>query len=244
MFSSTPTMASAQGDYIVLLHGIGRNAASMNKMEKFFTKQGYNVLNIDYPSTEKSLEDLTEHIAKKVDAFNLDKTRKIHFIGYSMGGLLVRTVLNKHRPENLGRAVLVAAPNKGSEVADLIKDNWFYKKLYGPAGQQLTTDQDNIEKLLGEIDYSVGVIAGDRSIDPVSYFIIPGENDGKVAVDRTKTKGMADHITIHATHTFIMNNTEALTQAANFLKNGAFDKTAEPEPEIKSDTKQKKPYNP
>ncbi|MBV1929047.1 MAG: alpha/beta fold hydrolase [Gammaproteobacteria bacterium] len=241
MFSSTPTASSAQGDYVVLLHGIGRNAASMNKMEKFFTKQGYNVLNIDYPSTEKSLEDLTDHVAKHVDKFNLDKTRKIHFVGYSMGGLLVRAVLNKHRPPNLGRAVLVAAPNQGSEIADLIKDNWFYKKLYGPAGQQLTTNQNNIEKLLGDIDYSVGVIAGDRSIDPVSYLIIPGENDGKVAVDRTKTKGMADHIIIHATHTFIMNNAEALTQAVNFLKNGAFDKTSL---EIKSDTKQKKPYNP
>jgi hypothetical protein len=141
-----------------------------------------------------------------------------------MGGLLVRGLLSKYPPNNLGRVVMLAPPNLGSEATDFWKEKWIYKYIYGPAGQQMTTDQSNLKNFFGKIDYELGIIAGDRSIDPFHSLIIPGSDDGKVAVDRTKVEKMKDHIVIHATHTFIMNNKKALLQTTNFLTRGYFNK--------------------
>ena len=37
-------------EYVVLLHGLARTSSSMNALETFLSEQGYEVLNIDYPS--------------------------------------------------------------------------------------------------------------------------------------------------------------------------------------------------
>jgi hypothetical protein len=76
---------------------------------------------------------------------------------------------------------------------------------------------------LGEVDFSVGIIAGDRSINWINSMMIPGPDDGKVSVVSTDVEGRLDHIVIHATHPLIMNNAEAIRQTLEFLKNGSFD---------------------
>ena len=135
-----------------------------------------------------------------------------------MGGLVVRAVLNKYRPENLGRVVQLASPNKGSEVADLLQENWLYQTFFGPAGQQLTTDQAGMDKILGEVDYELGVIAGNSTIDPASSYVIPGDDDGKVSVKSTRVEGMKAHLIVPASHTFFPSNEIVHRQTAHFFE--------------------------
>ena len=223
LFVLTPKMALAErGDHVVVLHGIAKSSESMKVMENFLKAHHYDVLNLGYPSTRHDLETLVHLIHQKVKNLYHDPHRKLHFVTHSMGGILVRVLLKRYPPENLGRVVMLAPPNRGSEAADLWKNNWLYKKILGPSGQQLTTDQKSLEKSLGKIDFELGVIAGDRSIDPLHSLIIPGPDDGKVAVLKTRIPGLKDHVTVHATHTFIMDNAEALNQTVHFLKNGKF----------------------
>lgn len=214
-------MADQKGDYVVLLHGIGRTSAAMAKLEKSLTADGYQVLNIDYPSREKSLADLVETIHPQIKNAAADTSRKLHFVGYSMGGLLARAYVKKYPPENVGRIVLLGTPNKGSEVADLLEKTAAFNWFYGPAGKELTT-AFNQESLFGKPDYDVGVIAGTRTVDPVSYFIIPGANDGKVSVESTKIDGMKDHLVLPVTHTFMPQNKTVIAQVKNFIKSGMF----------------------
>jgi pimeloyl-ACP methyl ester carboxylesterase len=209
--------------YVVLLHGIARGKGAMAKMEKALEQEGYIVLNIDYPSRKKPIEDLVADIRHVIEAARIPASKKLDFVGHSMGGLIIRAYIYKYKPENLGRVVMLGTPNQGSEVADFLADNFLYKRYYGPAGQQLITDQNRFEKIFGAIDYDLGVIAGDWSLDPISsLLIIPGKNDGKVAVARTKIKGMKDHIILHATHTFMPSNPGVIRQTAHFLKQGKF----------------------
>jgi pimeloyl-ACP methyl ester carboxylesterase len=223
---SSPSFAE-QTDSVVVLHGIARSFSSMETLVEHIEGKGCKVLNLDYPSTDYRIEDLIIRIHKQVNAFNQGITHKIHFVGYSMGCLLIRGLLNDYRPDNLGRVVMLAPPNLGSEAADFWKDNWIYQKIYGPAGQQLVTDQKGLEKILGQVDYELGVIAGDSSIDPLHSYIIPGPDDGKVAIARTMIGGMKDHIIIHASHTFIINNKNAFKQTTHFLDTGEFQKISD-----------------
>ena len=103
-----------------------------------------------------------------------------------------------------------------------MKNFWPYKKIYGPAGQQLTTDQSAVKHLFGEVNYELGIIAGNSTIDPIGSLIIPGVDDGKVAVERTKLEGMKDHIIVSASHSFFPSNKEVQKQTLHFLKNGNF----------------------
>ncbi len=212
-------------DCVVVLHGIARTYRSMRSLVKFLKAHGYPVLNVDYPSTRISLESLVEHINRKVTAFNRDPQRKIHFVGYSLGGLLSRGVIHRHRPTNLGRVVQLAPPNQGSEVADFWKNNFLFQWIFGPVGQDLGAEKKSFTRILGPVDYELGVIAGNRSWDPISFAMIEGPNDGKVSVESTKVPGLTDHIIIPATHTFIIYNRKAWNQTLHFLECGKFNWT-------------------
>lgn len=222
---SLPAYAG-KGDCAVLLHGIGRTKANMDEIREDLTDHGYNVLNIDYPSRNGTIPELAENIHPEVKKFLKGRKCKVHFVGYSLGTLVIRAYLSKHAPKKLGRFVMIAPPNKGSEVADFIGDTTAYKSFYGPAGQELRTKLD-YDILLGKLKGDVGVIAGDRSIDPISSFVIDGPDDGKVSIESTKIDGMKDHITIHATHTFITTNDETVAQTRYFIENGKFKRETE-----------------
>ncbi|MGI9352888.1 MAG: esterase/lipase family protein [Rhizobiaceae bacterium] len=221
-FAGAGIAAGQHKEQVILLHGIARSGSHMRDLEDFLKEKGYVVFNLDYPSTEHDLETLTAMVAGDI-AEQISPHKPVHFVGYSMGGIVVRGVLNKYRPDNLGRVVQLASPNGGSEVADVLKETWLFESIYGPAGQQLTTTETGIDELLGKVDYELGVIAGDFSIDPVSSSLIPGDDDGKVSVESTKVPGMRDHIVVDASHTFFPQNALVQKQTVNFLRTGFFD---------------------
>jgi pimeloyl-ACP methyl ester carboxylesterase len=224
MISFAGPVGAGKGDYVVILHGIARSSASMEPLAEYLRGNGYVPVNIDYPSTQYSIEGLVSRVHEKMEGMKLDPNRTTHFVGYSLGGLIVRGLIHKFRPNHLGRVVLMGPPNGGSEVADFWKGIFLFEWIYGPAGKELGTHEDAYRGLLGEVDFELGVIAGDRSIDPLSSAIIPGPDDGKVGIGRTRIRGMKGHIVVHATHTFMMSNEEVMAQTLHFLNHGNFQK--------------------
>jgi hypothetical protein len=216
-------------DGVVLLHGIMRSGRSLAKMERALREDDYLTLNLDYPARERNLKGITEELQEWIEQFSQGVDGRLHFVTHSMGGLVARALITQKRPPNLGHVVAIAPPNGGSEVADFLRDNPLYARLFGPAGAELTTRRsDELRALLGVVDYPLGVIAGDRTIDPISsLFILPRPNDGRVSVAHTRVEGMADHIVVPASHALIMNNPTVIGQTLHFLKYGRFKRSDE-----------------
>jgi len=219
-------MAGAQLDAmdgVVLLHGLCRTSASMDRMAAALTKAGYVVDNFDYASRRAGVGKLSEEvIGAAMKSHKLEGCDSIHFVTHSLGGILVRDYFSRHRDPRLGRVVMLGPPNQGSEVADHLKEWRIYRWVNGPAGAELGTDSESVPNQLGPVTFELGVIAGDRSINWINSLMITGSDDGKVSVRNTRVEGMKDQWVVHTAHPFLMRNREVIDATIRFLQHGKF----------------------
>ncbi len=208
---------------MVLLHGLGRTAGSMEKLETALRTAGYTTANVDYPSRSAAIAQLAESaVPRGIRQCRARGAQRIHFVTHSMGGILVRLYLDRHRLPELGRVVMLSPPNHGSEIADQLRDNTLYRWFNGPAGQEL--GRGGLPTHLGPVDYPVGIITGNKAAWWDRWFsrLLPGEDDGKVSVESARLEGMRDFLVVPYTHTFIMIREVVISQVIHFLRTGRF----------------------
>ncbi len=215
--------ALEEREVVALLHGIGRGAASMRKLADRLEVGGYRVENLDYPSTTASIDELLEGLDRDLAVCCADAPR-LHFVTYSLGGILVRAYLADENPPHLGRVVMIAPPNRGSEWVDQLGRSWLFEQTFGPVGGELGTEPESLPNRLAPPDFEFGVIAGTAAINPVGSLLIPGDDDGTVAVENTKLAGMSDFLALPHSHSFIMNSPKVAAATLRFLATGRFRK--------------------
>ena len=141
---------------------------------------------------------------------------------HSMGGILLRYYLENDNIDNLHRVVMLAPPNQGSQIVDFFRTVPGYILLNVPAGLQLGTNGDSVPLQLGTVDFDLGVIAGNRTINLILSQLLDNPDDGKVTVASTKVDGMCAFMEMPVTHAMMMRNNRVIGQIVNFLQTGRF----------------------
>lgn len=218
-------------DCVVLLHGLARRAASMKDMKKALEGAGFLVVNMDYPSREKPIEELAPTVGVGADMCAAADGGTVHFVAHSLGGIMIRQYLKTNTIENFGRAVMLGPPNHGSEVVDAMRDVPGYVWLNGPAGLQLGTDESSVPLSLGSVDFDVAVIAGTSSINLILSTHLPDPDDGKVSVASARLEGMCAMLEVDVAHPFLMTDDNILVEVESYLSTGRFVSEAAEYPE-------------
>jgi len=217
------TRGAEPGDTIVLLHGLCRTHRAMRKMAAGLREHGYRTVNVSYPTRHEPIEtlaacDLREMLAR----LPREPGKRVHFVTHSIGGIVVRQYLKDHVLPELGRVVMLSPPNQGSELSDRFGQTIVYRQATGPAGQQLGTATNSVPNTLGPVTFELGVIAGNRTLNPLYSSLIPGIDDGKVSITRAQVEGMRDFLIVPHSHTFIMRSDTVIAQTVRFLERGRF----------------------
>ncbi len=215
--TATPT-----ADYVVLLHGFNDTHGHMLLFEKRLNALGYHVINIDYPSHKLTIDETAYEIAALLDQ-KIDRSRTLHFVTHSMGGVVTRCLLQMYPQANLGRVVMLSPPHHGSEWADIAEKINIPQQLRSAPILQLRTKPDSFVQQLGDVEFELGVIGANRSFGAFTKPVFNGENDGVVAVDSMKVNGMKDFIVMRKLHITMVFSPRVIGQTAHFLANGQFD---------------------
>jgi pimeloyl-ACP methyl ester carboxylesterase len=209
-------------DLIVLIHGLNRTSFSMLPLQLAAQHHGYATRRWGYASRRHSIAQHAERLERELGRLLREHEGEVHFVTHSLGGIIVRAWLRRYSLPNLGRVVMLAPPNRGSEVADAFQRLGLDRLVGGVPCSELGTGPASAPNELPAVDYEVGVVAGDRSFNPLFSRWIGGPNDGKVAVARASVDGMKDFVVVQHGHTFLPMMPVAMAQTFSFLERGHF----------------------
>jgi triacylglycerol lipase len=192
-------------ELVVLVHGMGRSPASMWILARRLEADGYRVVNFGYRSTRGSVAELGARLGRRA-AERTGGAPRVHFVGHSLGTVIIRSMLAQAPPEHVGRVVMLAPPNQGAASAD----RWApHLGRVMPAIRELRTTPASTARTLA---LPAGVDVG----------IIAGEYDHKVRVAETRLDGARDHLVIRSFHSWMMNRTDVHRHIVTFLRHGRF----------------------
>lgn len=207
-------------DVVVLVHGLWMNGLELSMLgHRLRHEHGYDVRRFSYPT----LHGVTADICRDLAAFAADAVGegRVHFVGHSLGGVLVYRMLTESGAEAFnGKAVLLGSPLSGCKAARGAARFTALRPLLGP-------------HVLGELAESaqrawdghnaVGSIAGTLRMGTGQFFAhFDEENDGTVAVSETRIPGLADHIVLPHSHIGMLYARDVAMQVAHFLREGRF----------------------
>lgn len=206
---------------VVMLHGLGRTPAIFRRMKKSLQEAGYEAVAVSYPSLTKDVGDHAAHLERLLDG--LEDVERVSFVTHSLGGLVLRETLARDggwrdRLE-LGRAVMLAPPNQGSELARALNGAGSFHFFGGPSASQLGKGQSFAAPPPAlEFGVIAGGTADGRGFNP----LLSANNDGVVTVAETRLGGARDFLTVPVIHTVIAGAPETIAATLSFLAKGRF----------------------
>jgi pimeloyl-ACP methyl ester carboxylesterase len=178
----------------------------LEPLRRALARQGFRALNWRYGSLRGTIEAHAARLAGKAKELDEDAAvERLHFVGHSMGAIVVRRALAIARPRKLGRVVLLAPPNRGARLADLAL-RFFGRRL--TAAAELCSHPDSyVNRLAPAPDLDCGVIAASW--------------DHAVSLGSTHLAGQRDHLVLRSLHTLPLHR-HTPAQVGHFLREGRF----------------------
>lgn len=204
-------------ELVVLVHGLLMPGAATAFLARRLRAAGFDTLSFAYPSVRGNLEDIAARLARAVSQH---AAPRIHFVGHSLGGLVLLTMLHRHPDMNTGRALLLGSPCTACSAADQLARRPGWQLLVGRVLPAWRVQHG--EAVARRVE--TGMIAGTRRIGLGRFLVVlDGANDGMVTVEETRLRGLTDHVIMPVSHSGMLVSARVAHQADVFLRTGHFD---------------------
>ena len=208
---------------VVVLHGLWRTRRSMSTLAASFRGAGYEVIDVTYPSARASIEEHAAQVAGLLNRLS-GSDREVSFVTHSLGALVTRQLLARERDAWRGRhrvhrAVFIAPPNRGARLAEIGRKVPLLPWIYGEPMRQIA---GGFARELAGPGIPFATIAGGCGDGEGWNPLIPGDDDGVVAVAETRLRGAAGELVVRRLHTTIMKDPAAIDAAVEFIQRGVF----------------------
>jgi pimeloyl-ACP methyl ester carboxylesterase len=204
---------------VVFVHGLFLNGAEFGLMRRRLTaERGFGSHRFSYPTVRGSLDKTLEQLERFVSRIDAER---IHFVGHSLGGIVLSRFFERANDPRIGRVVMLGAPLGGSRSAQAVARHAFLRRVVGPlVARELV---DPCEPRRWNCTHELGVIAGSRPLGLGQFFAKFDEDcDGTVAVSETRLPGHKAHVTLPVSHMGMLLSAEVAHEVGEFLANGSF----------------------
>jgi pimeloyl-ACP methyl ester carboxylesterase len=207
---------------VVLVHGLWTHGLVMTVLDRRIVRSGYEASRFSYPSVRLTLTDNADRLADHCGGLPFGK---LHFLGHSLGGLVILRMLERAPRLPVGRIVLAGTPYVTSFAAARLEQL--------PGGRAMLGR--SVPEWLARAsvrrggNHEIGVIAGSLSagLGRLVARGLPAPNDGVVTVEETRLPDMCDHIVLPINHSGMLVSAAVARQACAFFRNGAFSRQPE-----------------
>jgi len=202
---------------VVTIHGLWMRAGAMFPLQRRLERHGFAVQRFGYPTVRQSLEANALALANFIDGVPGDT---VHLVAHSLGGVVIRAMLDHRIPTRLGRVVLLGTPLAGSKIGVRVTRLPGGRRIIGQSVIELNARG-------GFRDWPRAVIAGAIAgrIPFGTGWLVGGifePNDGTVTIAETLVPGLADHIVLPVTHFALPWSRRVSDQTIHFFEHGRF----------------------
>lgn len=210
--------ALADREAVLLLHGLWVSGWVMEYLARKLAAAGFASSSLNYRSMRGGMEEHLDVVARRVESM---RSKRIHLVGHSLGGVVAFDYLRRRADRRIGRAVLLGAPVKGCQAALLLARSAPGRFLLG---RSLALWRARSDCAL-DPRHEVGAIAGTHPFGLGGTFLrLPGPSDGVVMVEETRLPGLRDHLTLPVSHSGMLLSALVARQSAAFLAGGRFER--------------------
>lgn len=200
---------------VILVHGLWYGPLTLRALSRHLSRDGFAVRHFAYPAISETLET---HARKLSEFARSTQAQCLHFLGHSLGGLVILRMLSEHPALPGGRIVLLGSPLGGSTVARKLRRLPGSTKLLGKVR---TTLEEGYSQLPD--DRETGLIAGSLGLG-MGFFVggTGGPGDGTISLDEAASPGLKDRMVLPVSHSGLLFSSKVARHAAKFLETGHF----------------------
>jgi pimeloyl-ACP methyl ester carboxylesterase len=211
-------MKDDAAQHVVYVHGLWmRGGESLLLAQRLLREFGLQVHAFPYSAGTWGMEEITAHLQSFVHSLDVPA---VHFVGHSLGGLVIYRYFERYPEQLPGRAVFLGTPCLESRAAVQAAQVRFISVLMGPSVADELLRPRERRWTFGR---PLGIIAGSQSIG-LGQFVAGFEEecDGTVAVSETRLPGAADHIVLPVSHMGMLVSARVARETGAFLRDGRF----------------------
>lgn len=203
---------------VVLIHGFFRSGRNMRYLARKLEEKGYRVIVPTLPAIFGSVRECSEKLAEIING-KLPENGVVHFVGHSMGGLVIRDYLSRHIVSNLGKVVMMGTPNGGSPYANLLLKLPFFRYILKSLPDTAVPGR-NTAPPINVPAPEIGIIIG--KTDFFRRLLLRGDYDGLVYAESVRRINAIDELRVPFPHESIHWRACTAEAVASFLETGKF----------------------